>query len=69
MMHVVAGDLFNQNVECLVNPWNMNYIPSFLLLPCGVSGSLRKKAGREPFVQLSRKGMLSPGEAVLTTGG
>lgn len=69
MLHLVAGDLFNQDVECLVNPWNMNYIPSFLLLPCRVSGALRKKAGREPFIQLSRKGILSPGTAVLTGGG
>jgi len=63
------GDLFSQDVACFVNPWNMNFIPWFLLLPHGVSGQLKKRAGLAPFNELLSKGVLKPGSAVLTTGG
>lgn len=69
MYVIVEGDLLEQQVECYVNAWNMNYIPFFLLLPHGVAGRLRQAAGWSPFWQLWRRGILSPGEAMLTSGG
>lgn len=68
-MKIVSGDLLSQDTACIVNPWNMNFIPHWLLLPGGVSGQLRKKAGPAPFRELVRHGLLWPGSAVLTGGG
>lgn len=68
-MNIVSGDLFTQDTACIVNPWNMNFIPHWLLLPGGVSGQLKKKAGSAPFREVSRHGLLWPGRAVLTGGG
>ncbi|MEW6711004.1 MAG: Appr-1-p processing protein, partial [Candidatus Riflebacteria bacterium] len=31
----ISGDLLEQRVEVIVNPWNMNVIPWWLLLPQG----------------------------------
>ena len=33
---VVSGDLLDQDVEAIVNPWNFNLIPWWLLVPSGV---------------------------------
>ena len=66
-----AGDLleFVDAVEALVNPWNTNWVPWWLLRPGGVSGPLRARAGREVFCQLREHGRLGLGEAVVTGGG
>lgn len=34
---IVDGDLLDQDVEVIVNAWNRNVIPWWLLLPQGVS--------------------------------
>lgn len=68
-IEVVEGDLLDQPVEAIVNPWNRNVIPWWLLLPQGVSGAVRRRAGREPFRQLGRMGPIRLGEAVATTAG
>jgi O-acetyl-ADP-ribose deacetylase (regulator of RNase III) len=39
---LVEGDLLTQNVEVIVNAWNRNIIPWWLLLPQGVSGAIKK---------------------------
>jgi len=36
---IVQGDLLNQPVQVIVNAWNRNIIPWWLLLPQGVSYS------------------------------
>ncbi|HEX3658227.1 MAG TPA: hypothetical protein VHV55_20735 [Pirellulales bacterium] len=36
-----TGDLLDQDVEVIVNPWNRNIIPWWLLLPQGVSGAIK----------------------------
>ena len=41
-LKIIQGNLFSQKVECFVNPWNLNFIPWFLLVPHGVSGQLKK---------------------------
>lgn len=52
-----------------MNAWNRNLIPWWLLLPQGVSGAIRRRAGYAPFHELSRKGVLPLGGAVLTGAG
>ena len=66
---VVQGDLLDQDVDCIVNAWNRNIIPWWLLLPQGVSGAIKKRGGREPFRELSKKGPIPLGGAVLTGAG
>ena len=66
---VCRGNLLDQDVEVIVNSWNKNFIPWWLLLPQGVSGHLKKRAGHKPFRELARKGVLPSGGAVLTGSG
>ena len=69
VLKIVNGDLFAQDTVCLVNPWNFNLIPHWILLPGGVSGKMKQIAGIEPFRQVRRKGLMWPGTAVVTEGG
>src|SRR5262245_57156966 len=39
-MTIVDGDLLDQDVEVIVNAWNRNVIPWWLLVPQGVSGAI-----------------------------
>jgi O-acetyl-ADP-ribose deacetylase (regulator of RNase III) len=63
---IVDGDLLNQDVEVIVNAWNRNIIPWWLLLPQGVSGAIKRRGGLEPFRELGRKGAIPLGGAVET---
>jgi O-acetyl-ADP-ribose deacetylase len=64
-----TGDLLQQDVEVIVNAWNRNFIPWWLLLPQGVSGAIKRRGGVEPFRQLRRHGLLPAGAAVATGAG
>lgn len=66
---IVSGDLLDQPVEVIVNAWNRNAIPWWLLIPQGVSGAIKRRAGTEPFQELSKMGMIPLGGAVLTSAG
>jgi len=66
---VVVGDLLDQPVEAIVNAWNRNVIPWWLLLPQGVSGAIKRRAGYLPFRELARLGPIPLGGAVLTSPG
>ncbi|MBX3421739.1 MAG: macro domain-containing protein [Pirellulaceae bacterium] len=66
---VVDGDLVDQDVEAIVNPWNRNIIPWWLLIPQGVSGAIRKRAGKQPFRELGAMGPIPLGCAVQTSAG
>ena len=66
---VVQGDLLDQEVDCIVNAWNRNIIPWWLLFPKGVSGAIKKRGGYEPFRELAQKGPIPLGGAVLTEAG
>lgn len=68
-IEVVHGDLLDQPVEAIVNPWNRNIIPWWLLLPQGVSGAIKRRAGLAPFRELSRAGAMRLGQAVVTSAG
>src|SRR5262249_40930732 len=46
-----------------------NAIPWWLLLPQGVSGAIKRRAGLEPFRELARAGPLRLGTAVFTGAG
>ena len=63
------GDIVEAETEAVVNAWNRNFLPYWLLIPQGVAGALRRAAGREPFREVSREGMLGLGEAVATSAG
>jgi O-acetyl-ADP-ribose deacetylase (regulator of RNase III) len=66
---IVTGDLLEQPVETIVNAWNRNFIPWWLLLPQGVSGAIKRKGGYAPFRELARFGRLKVGEARVTSAG
>ncbi|HET6324214.1 MAG TPA: macro domain-containing protein [Planctomycetaceae bacterium] len=66
---VVKGDLLDQDVDVIVNAWNRNFIPWWLLLPQGVSGAIKKRAGIAPFREVGRHGLLPLGGAVFTSAG
>jgi len=68
-LQIVEGDLLDQNVEVIVNAWNRNIIPWWLLIPQGVSGAIKRRAGLEPFRELARKGAIPLGSAVETSAG
>jgi len=66
---VVDGDLLEQDSEAIVNAWNRNIIPWWLLLPQGVSGAIRRRAGYRPFIEVGRFGAIPLGGAVVTSAG
>jgi O-acetyl-ADP-ribose deacetylase len=68
-LRVVEGDLLDQDVEVIVNAWNRNLFPWWLLLPQGVSKAIKRRAGLGPFRELNRMGMIPLGGAVETGPG
>ena len=66
---IVDGDLLDQPVDCIVNAWNRNIIPWWLLLPHGVSGAIKKRGGLRPFQEIGSTGPLPLGHARLTSAG
>jgi len=65
----IDGDLLDCDVEVIVNPWNRNVIPWWLLLPKGVSGAIKRRGGTAPFRELARLGPIPLGGAVQTSAG
>jgi O-acetyl-ADP-ribose deacetylase (regulator of RNase III) len=68
-VHVVEGNLLDQDVEVIVNAWNRNIFPWWLLLPQGVSGAIKRRGGTAPFRELRAAGLLALGDAVMTGAG
>lgn len=68
-LEIVDGDLLDQQVEVIVNAWNRNIIPWWLLIPQGVSRAIKKRGGYRPFRELARQGPIPLGGAVLTSAG
>ena len=68
-VEVVEGDLLDQDVDVIVNAWNRNIIPWWLLLPQGVSGAIKRRAGTAPFKEVAKHGAIPLGGAVLTSAG
>ncbi len=69
MVRVIRGDLLAQEVDVIVNSWNRNIFPWWLLLPQGVSGAIKRRGGVAPFNELRKYGVLPLGGAVLTSAG
>lgn len=65
----VVGDLLVQDVDAIVNAWNRNVIPWWLLLLQGVSGAIKRRAGVQPFRELTRVGPMPLGTAAVTGAG
>ena len=68
-IEIVHGDLLDQPVDVIVNAWNRNIIPWWLLVPQGVSRAIKKRAGYQPFMQLGMLGAIPLGGAVATSAG
>ena len=68
-VRIIEGDLLDQPVEAIVNAWNRNIIPWWLLLPQGVSGAIKCRGGTAPFREVARHGPIPLGGAVLTSAG
>lgn len=66
---IVVGDLLEQRVEVIVNAWNRNVVPWWLLLPQGVAAAIKRRAGTAPFQELAQHGPIPLGGAVLTGAG
>lgn len=66
---IVEGDLLDQATEGIVNAWNRNVIPWWLLLPQGVSGAIKRRGGTGPFKELRKHGPIPLGGAVATSAG
>lgn len=69
IIHIVQGDLLDQDVDVIVNAWNRNVIPWWLLLPQGVSGAIKRRGGTGPFKELRKHGAIPLGGAALTSAG
>jgi len=68
-VQLIQGDLLDQDVDVIVNAWNRNIIPWWLLLPQGVSGAIKRRGGTGPFKELAKHGSIPLGGAVLTSAG
>jgi O-acetyl-ADP-ribose deacetylase (regulator of RNase III) len=68
-VELVSGDLLDQDVDAIVNAWNRNIIPWWLLWPHGVSGAIKRRAGLQPFREVGKHGPIPLGQAVLTSAG
>lgn len=68
-VEIVTGDLLNQDAEIIVNAWNRNLIPWWLLWPHGVSGAIKKRGGTQPFREVVKHGAIPLGGAVFTSAG
>lgn len=68
-LQIVDGDLLDQDVDVIVNAWNRNIIPWWLLIPQGVSGAIKKHGGHAPLRELATLGPIPLGGAVMTCAG
>ena len=66
---LVHGDIANARVDAIINAWNRNFIPDWLLVPQGVSKALRQRGGPRPFQEIRTHGLLPLGAAVATSPG
>ncbi len=68
MIRCLTGDIAEQRCDVIVNPWNRNAIPTWLLLPQGVSRALRRAGGARALVQLNEHPPMPLGGARETSG-
>lgn len=68
-VHIVDGDLLKQDVDVVVNTWNRNVFPWWMLLPQGVAGAIKRRAGFAPYRELGKRWLMPLGSAMLTGAG
>lgn len=66
---VTEGDMFAMTGDAVVNPWNRNFVPRWILRPGGVSGKLKDHTTDEPWKKLHKLGILRTGDVVVTEAG
>jgi O-acetyl-ADP-ribose deacetylase (regulator of RNase III) len=67
-VQLIDGNLVELDVDAIVNAWNRNIIPWWLLIPQGVSGAIKRAAGYRPFIELGWS-PLPLGQARVTSAG
>jgi O-acetyl-ADP-ribose deacetylase (regulator of RNase III) len=65
----VEGELATREVDAVVNAWNRNVIPAWLLVPRGVSRAIRRHGGRAALRAISRRSPMPLGSAWETDAG
>jgi O-acetyl-ADP-ribose deacetylase len=65
----VAGDVAARPVDVIVNAWNRNVLPPWLLVPQGVSRAIRRAGGRAAIRAIGRRAPLPLGAAAETRAG
>lgn len=68
-LRLADGDLLEQDVEVIVNAWNRNLFPWWLLIPQGVSRAIKRCGGTAPFREVRRSGLIPLGGEVVTGAG
>ena len=68
-VEIKTGDILTFKGDAIVNPWNRNIVPWWLLNPGGVSGAIKKQGGKAIFKELRRHGRIPLGGAVSTSSG
>lgn len=68
-VQLVNGDLLAQDVDAIVNPWNRNWFPWWMVWMHQDSAAILAGSGEEPFRELSRCRRLKTGDAVSTSAG
>ena len=68
-LRLIDGDLLDQHVDVIVNAWNRNLFPWWLLIPQGVSRAIKRRGGTAPFREVRRAGLIPLGGAVETGAG
>ena len=63
------GDVAQRGAEVIVNAWNRNIIPAWMLLPQGVSRAIRKAGGKSAIRAIAARGPLPLGAAWETGAG
>ncbi len=65
----VEGDIAAREVDAIVNAWNRNLIPPWLVIPQGVARAIRSAGGRAVIAAAGRAGPLPLGNAMETNAG
>ena len=65
----VRGDIATMHVDVVINAWNRNVVPPWLLVPQGVSKAIRAAGGEHAIRAVGRRAPLPLGSATETLGG